>query len=127
MLSSREQRLEALFDEAVELEVSSRAAFLEEHCADDSNLRAELERLLARDESAVDGLAAAPFRSSEPDDDVLKTGTTISGRYTLVRRLGAGGMGVVWLAVQATPRRDVALKVIRAGLLSRSMLRRFAL
>ncbi len=48
------------------------------------------------------------------------------GRYTVVRVLGEGGMGTVYEAEQESPRRAVALKVIRAGCVSAEMLRRFA-
>ncbi len=47
------------------------------------------------------------------------------GRYTIVRLLGQGGMGAVYEAQQESPRRSVALKVIRGGWLSAQMLRRF--
>ncbi|MCH2141293.1 MAG: serine/threonine-protein kinase, partial [Phycisphaerales bacterium] len=48
------------------------------------------------------------------------------GRYKLRRIIGEGGMGVVYEAVQQSPRRTVALKMIRRGVTSRSALRRFA-
>jgi tetratricopeptide (TPR) repeat protein len=47
------------------------------------------------------------------------------GRFRLIRVLGTGGMGVVYEAEQDSPRRRVALKVVRAGVLSPGMLRRF--
>ena len=47
------------------------------------------------------------------------------GRYTIVRLLGQGGMGAVYEAVQDAPKRTVALKVIRPGLMNHKMLRRF--
>src|SRR5262249_32974415 len=48
------------------------------------------------------------------------------GRYRLLRTLGEGGMGTVYEAEQENPRRPVALKVIRPGLLSPALLKRFA-
>jgi serine/threonine protein kinase len=48
------------------------------------------------------------------------------GAYTLHRELGAGGMGVVYEAEQESPKRTVAVKVIRPGLVSGPMLKRFA-
>ncbi len=47
------------------------------------------------------------------------------GHYKLLSRLGEGGMGVVWLAEQETPRREVALKVIKAGMDTKQVIARF--
>ena len=47
------------------------------------------------------------------------------GRYRVISRIGAGGMGVVYEAEQDIPRRTVALKIIRPGLASRDVMRRF--
>lgn len=54
----------------------------------------------------------------------LPPGTRV-GRYTIIRVLGVGGMGVVYEADQDSPRRAVALKLIRSELVTRSMTRRF--
>jgi serine/threonine protein kinase len=48
------------------------------------------------------------------------------GPYTLIRKLGEGGMGQVWLAKQTVPLcRQVAIKILRTGFYSTSMLQRF--
>jgi eukaryotic-like serine/threonine-protein kinase len=53
-------------------------------------------------------------------------GVTIAGRYTLVEKIGEGGMGEVWVAKQTTPvKRGVAVKFIKPGMDSRSVLARF--
>ncbi len=53
-------------------------------------------------------------------------GTIVAGRYKLLEEIGHGGMGTVWAAEQTTPvRRKVALKLIKAGMDSRSVLARF--
>lgn len=61
---------------------------------------------------------------SEGADGTLAPGARV-GRYTIVRVLGVGGMGVVYEAQQDSPRRAVALKLIRSELVTRSMARRF--
>ncbi|MBL8764149.1 MAG: serine/threonine protein kinase, partial [Phycisphaerae bacterium] len=66
--------------------------------------------------------AAAP--GSAPGHAALPNALRI-GRYTIVRVLGEGGMGTVYEAQQESPKRTVALKVIRAGYLSPELLRRF--
>ena len=54
------------------------------------------------------------------------SGTLIAGRYKLLEQIGEGGMGAVWVAEQTEPvRRKVALKLIKAGMDSRSVLARF--
>ena len=56
----------------------------------------------------------------------LESGVVISKRYTLVEKIGEGGMGDVWVAKQTEPvKRKVALKLIKAGMDSRAVLARF--
>jgi eukaryotic-like serine/threonine-protein kinase len=70
--------------------------------------------------------AMAELRDLERDAAAaLRTLPIISGHYRIIRTLGEGGMGVVYLAEQSMPRRMVALKAIRAGLASRNVLTRF--
>jgi WD40 repeat protein len=137
MTEERRARLWALFDQAADLLPPEQRALLDAACPDDSDFRAEVERLLADD---------ARVRSDEGGTDFLKsplvrslpTPTTPSApdppppvrprldRYRVVRVLGEGGMGTVYEAEQDNPRRTVALKVIRAGLASDFLLKRFA-
>ncbi len=65
----------------------------------------------------------APSDARPPTSDIPAR----LGRYTITRVLGQGGMGTVYEAEQESPRRTVALKVIRAGYLAPEMLRRFEL
>ncbi|MBK7672384.1 MAG: serine/threonine protein kinase [bacterium] len=120
---ARWRRLDAILDELLALPVAERAARLAEITGDDHALRAEVEDLLRRDETAdalLDGvaverfdvlLAAAAQSGAEPAD---LAGTQI-GPFRILGRLGEGGMGVVFEARQAHPDRIVALKVLRAG------------
>ncbi len=114
-----------LLDAAARLAPADRAAFLDDRCAGDPALRAEVESLLSHLESAdgfmTKGLFQAPI--IEPKSlGLLGPGMRLSS-YRIERSLGEGGMGVVYLAEQDNPRREVALKVLRVS--SPSMLRRF--
>ncbi len=124
---ARFQRLGALFARAAELDTSQQRAFLERECADDAELVAECLELLAQPSALSHSrlqreIAAGLERSSEPRD-AWSTPDSIAG-YHIRSRLGAGGMGVVYIAEQAQPRRLVAIKVLRAGSESEALLRR---
>jgi tetratricopeptide (TPR) repeat protein len=57
---------------------------------------------------------------------MIEPSTVIAGRFTLVEKIGEGGMGEVWVAKQTEPvKRKVALKLIKAGMDSRAVLQRF--
>ncbi len=72
------------------------------------------------DEGEPQEVAASAYR---PD---VKAGLVIAGRYTLVEKIGEGGMGEVWVAKQTEPvKRKVALKLIKTGMDSRAVLARF--
>lgn len=121
-------QIETLFHEALEQSADTRAEFLSEQCADDDQLRGEVERLLAGHENAAhfieppaEGFLSADFAN---DLDIPVEGKSI-GRYALKRVIASGGMGTVYEAEQENPRRSVAIKVLRGGIASRSVLRRF--
>ena len=78
------------------------------------------------DEPAVTAsLEQEPDATEAPAAAVEQSGTMI-GPYRLMRKLGEGGMGTVWVAEQSAPiKRRVALKLIKPGMDSRSVLRRF--
>jgi serine/threonine protein kinase/tetratricopeptide (TPR) repeat protein len=128
---------ESLFAAALERATAAeRRAFLRGACAGDAALRRRLERLLAAHDRAsgiLDPPATMPgsvAATSHSDADGVSAaepvGTLIAGRYRLIEEIGAGGMGTVWKAEQTQPvRRIVALKLIKAGMDSRSVLSRF--
>ncbi len=115
-------RIKVLFDDALERDPAERAAFLSDACSDDPALRAEVESLLlAHDESGA--LSRGPMAGSTLKE---KHAGEMVGPYRLIEKIGEGGMGQVWLAEQSEPlKRNVALKLIRAGLFDTAIVERF--
>src|SRR6185312_2490391 len=116
------EKVKQIFSSALELEPDKRTAFLREACGGDESLLAEVQSLLAAHDD--------PAMLSENEwQDQFQSAVTVPvaiGPYQLIRKLGEGGMGEVWLAQQTTPvKRQVALKLIRAGIYSGSLLQRF--
>ena len=128
--STRWQRLQALFYEALELKPESRLAFLERNCAGDAELRKEVEALLDSAEKPMDFLQqpvvdAAHQMMKESRCEMVAAGTQLA-HYRILSTLGAGGMGEVYLAEDLQLRRKVALKMLAPELTSDERgLRRF--
>ncbi len=122
------QKVAEIFAGACQRDGHDRTAFLDKACANDATQRARIEAMLRSD---VDGdafmeQAAVNLRAGiESAGDPVETIPESIGSYRIIRKLGTGGMGVVYLAEQDQPRRSVAIKLIRPGLLSRELLRRF--
>jgi len=105
----------------------SRRLFLEQACGDDRGALARLQALLRIHEQESTFLRSpaegAPFDLGGPPGE---SPGTVVGPYTLVRPIGEGGMGIVFLAEQDRPvRRQVALKIVRPGMDTRQVLTRF--
>lgn len=103
---------------------------VKERCGGDEVLRDIVQRLLETEDAAT--LAGAPCASEgeqgvKPAEPIqsMRSGNGRIGPYTVLELIGEGGMGAVYLAEQDRPRRIVALKLIRAGLMTPRMLRRF--
>src|SRR5947208_2202415 len=97
---------------------ADRAAYLDGACAGDAELRRSVELLLKAHAQAGDFLHKTPAEVGPTIDQPLaeRPGTVI-GPYKLLQQIGEGGMGTVYLAEQTQPvRRQVALKVIKAGM-----------
>src|SRR5262245_48956198 len=111
---------------------AERAAFLDRECGDNNALRVRVEALLRADATGPVGASATvtPPTDSGPTADRPapdeRVGTVIAGRYKLIEAVGEGGMGTVWMAQQTEPvKRAVAVKVIKAGMDSKTVLARF--
>ncbi len=123
---------EAIFITALEMaSADRRAAYLDQACAGDADLRRQVEELLAAHGQAGNFLdnAAAAWNAHLPIGDeqarAERPGTVI-GPYKLLEQIGEGGMGLVFMAEQSRPvRRRVALKVIKPGMDTRQVVVRF--
>ena len=118
------QRIKRIFDEAVELAPPERGAFLDAACGSDPSLRGEVERMLAAD--PADDLEESAFSLFDRGEGAAFRGRKI-GRYRILEEVGRGGMGAVFSAVRDDGEFDqrVALKVIKSGLSTDTIVRRF--
>jgi eukaryotic-like serine/threonine-protein kinase len=143
MTPERWAKIEELFNAALETPVAERAAYLDSVCGDDAELRGMIERLLRSDAEAGDFIETPPQVSQatrlfnnaitlidQPVSSYPKTTEMIGrqiGAYKIERELGRGGMGEVYLAWRADNefRKQVAIKLVRRGVDSENVLRRF--
>src|SRR5262249_15955007 len=127
-MSQSEQHEEAVFEAALKLPAAEREAYLEKTCSGDANLRRRVEALLSAFERAGGFLnqPATPERTVKPSlPPTEKPGDRI-GRYKLLEQIGEGGCGAVYVAEQEEPlRRRVALKIIKLGMDTKSVIGRF--
>jgi serine/threonine protein kinase len=128
MTPERYQQITQLYHSALEIEPGQRVEFLDQACKGDKDLQRDVLRLLSGNERAGDFLnspavvVAAEFLKEEIEPMVGKQ----LGRFQILSMLGAGGMGEVYLAQDAQLGRQVALKLLPAGLTAKAdLLRRF--
>jgi serine/threonine-protein kinase len=125
------ERIRALLAEALELPPAERERFLDEACGPATACRAEVEALLAAEAAAGDlldvpaAVVAADLAGGEEEDDP-NVGRSF-GSYRIVERIGRGGMGSVYAAERADGefRQGVAIKVVRRGMDTEDVVRRF--
>ena len=119
------ERVEAIFAQAIELPEGERAAYLEQACCGDRGLHARLEKLMAV-EATVGGFMEDPTVTDPPGASADGLVGSLIGPYKLLEKIGEGGFGVVYMAEQQRPViRKVALKVIKLGMDTRSVIARF--
>ncbi|MBS0187467.1 MAG: serine/threonine protein kinase [Planctomycetes bacterium] len=125
-------KLRELFDSAMQRPAPERAAFLQEACAGDTLLRDRLEQLIKAAEadgtflSAPTGELGTTARAHRHSMPLVEAPGTRIGLYKLLQLIGEGGFGSVFLAEQEKPvRRRVALKILKLGMDTKSIIARF--
>jgi hypothetical protein len=126
------QHVKELLHEAMLLAPEQRSRFLDEACSSNDSLRSEVESLLAAGEEVrLSFLQSTPQESESDWDGIgpagrLAAGQVFAERFQILDKLGEGGMGQVWLADQISPvRRQVAIKLIKAGMYDEAVVQRF--
>lgn len=122
MQSERWQQIQQLFDAALEIaDATERVAYVRRQCSSDPELAREVLSLLGVHETAPEYLEDVALPRDELTGQVL-------GPWRVCERLGEGGMGVVYRGERAdgTFEQQVAIKLVRRGLDTEHLLRRFA-
>jgi eukaryotic-like serine/threonine-protein kinase len=122
----RWQQIEAIFEQTLDLPAEKRSTFLQQTCDGDEELRREVESLLdshARAGNFIDNRTHFYQEFDEADVPLPQ----LIGPYRIVRELGRGGMGAVYLAERADEQyqKQVAIKLIKRGMDTDSVLRHF--
>lgn len=129
MSETRWHKLNEIFQNALGLEAAAQGEFLQKACAGDADLRKEIDGLLA----ANARVAAQKFLET----DAFSAGARILardempienmrlGNYKILKEIGRGGMGAVYLAERGDFRQQVALKLIKRGMDTDEIVRRF--
>ncbi len=116
MTPERYRQLNALADAAQPMAPDRRAAFLREACGSDHELRAQIEAMIEGESGATDFLDKPLLEELAGDMAARPTQRNLAGsrirHYEVMSRLGAGGIGEVWLARDGNLKREVALKLL---------------
>jgi non-specific serine/threonine protein kinase/serine/threonine-protein kinase len=132
MKTNNWEQLKSVFQAALELEANERAAFVVEACKGDTVLLDQVQKLLSSHDEAGPFLGAPALLDAGViteignGDQLDRTGQRI-GPYEIVREIGRGGMGTVFLAVRADDQycKQVAIKIVNRGMDTDVILRRF--
>ncbi|HSE33813.1 MAG TPA: serine/threonine-protein kinase [Pyrinomonadaceae bacterium] len=113
----RWEQVSRIFKSAIDLDVDARDAYLARECGQDELLRKEVSRLIESHQRASDDnfIGTPAFVSSDPGGKTFANGQQV-GSYEIIRHLGSGGMGEVYLANDKRLDRQVALKILSGEL-----------
>ena len=131
MTVERFRQIRNVYEAALEVEdPTGRAEFLAQACQGDEDLGLEVGKLLIANECAadfIDGPLLGTVDPGVPADPMPRMEGRRVGAYLILRELGRGGMGTVYLASRDDDvvRKQVAIKIVRAGLGEADVLRRF--
>jgi serine/threonine protein kinase len=131
MIPERWHEIKNKLDAVLELGPAQRSAYLDEISTADPELRHELESLIASHEKAgTDFLNTPPLEATSSQSELINRDSMIGrrlGTYQIMEQIGAGGMGEVYRAFRADDqyRKQVAIKLVRAGQDSDFVIRRF--
>ena len=127
MRPERYKQVDELFTAALERQPEERAAFLDQACSGDSDLRREVETLLSADDQAQSFIESPAYQLAPEllTDDQPRSlvGKTI-GPHRIIKQLGSGGMGQVYLAEDFRLGRRIALKLLSRSLTGDSLSRK---
>ncbi len=120
-------KVKNILQAALELPEDERSAYLDQECGSDQELRTAVERLLSADEEKVGFLDQPAGSLLAEDAEASSLEGQCVGPYRLVRELGRGGLGSVYLAVRADDefQRQVAIKLLKRGMDTDEIVRRF--
>jgi eukaryotic-like serine/threonine-protein kinase len=127
MSNAEWQKVKEIFHTAVDLDTAERSRFLDASCNGDGEMRKEVDSLLASHFAAGDFIEGPAFVATEIFEDDFSMADQRFGNYTIIREIGAGGMGVVFLARRCDGEFDqlVAIKVVRQILAEKHLIERF--
>ena len=125
MNAEQYKKIKVVFNQVVEMSLMERQNFVAAQCAEDSEMRREVEQMLIFADDTTDELDKNAFEIFAGAAQT-KIPEKIGG-YKIIREIGRGGMGAVYEAVRETEdfRQRVALKIIKRGMDSDAILSRF--
>ncbi len=123
----RQKRIKDIFAEAIEVDPADRGAFLDERCSGDAELRSEVESWLSSYAESEDFIETPVFDAAKLIDQPSAMAGRRFGNFEIIREIGSGGMGAVYLARRTDGEFDqqVALKIVRQSIAESRMIDRF--